>query len=156
VLWRRATPLIRYALGDLGEWAQGPCPCGSPFPLLESLRGREQEMVTLPDGAEVTGTALRICLSDAPSIRQYQMVQETPDSFFLRVVPGPDFTDETARAIVRAFQEQFRGQVRLRVIRVGTIPRSPEIKFTSLVTLRQIERMRRAGRDVRLMVSADP
>ncbi|MBU1910420.1 MAG: hypothetical protein KJ726_10270, partial [Verrucomicrobia bacterium] len=44
VLWRRMVPLIRYELGDYAEWADEPCPCGSPLPLLGRLHGRHQDL----------------------------------------------------------------------------------------------------------------
>ncbi len=33
-------PLIRYEIGDVGAWAEGPCACGRAFPRLREITGR--------------------------------------------------------------------------------------------------------------------
>jgi len=39
-LFNRTQPLIRYELNDLVTVSPDPCPCGRPFPLLETVEGR--------------------------------------------------------------------------------------------------------------------
>ena len=142
VLWRRGFPLIRYALGDLAEWAQEPCACGSPLPLLRSLHGREADLVRLPDGQWISPVTLRVAAMGTPGIRQYQFVQETPERFLLRIVPGPDLLPEAETIIARKFGEQFGGELKLRIQRVPEIASTPGAKCIPVVTL---ERQRTAG-----------
>src|SRR4029079_2619649 len=38
-------PLIRYRIGDLGSWMNGPCPCGPSLPRLREVSGRVTEFL---------------------------------------------------------------------------------------------------------------
>jgi hypothetical protein len=90
------------------------------------------------------------------SVSQYQLIQDSADSFRLRVVPGPEFRAETAREIEEAFQKQFRGALRLRVVSVPSIPTLPQIKFTPLVTLARLQELRSQGVNVDIFQDAEP
>ena len=56
VLFSRTIPLIRYELTDSVCLATTPCPCGSPFKVLESVVGRTQSTLQMSgaDGVLVT------------------------------------------------------------------------------------------------------
>jgi phenylacetate-coenzyme A ligase PaaK-like adenylate-forming protein len=55
VLFSRTLPLIRYELTDSVCLATNPCPCGSPFKVLESVAGRTEATLQMagPDGQSV-------------------------------------------------------------------------------------------------------
>lgn len=55
VLFSRTLPLIRYELTDSVCLATAPCPCGSPFKVLESVVGRTEATLQMvgADGAVV-------------------------------------------------------------------------------------------------------
>jgi phenylacetate-CoA ligase len=44
-LRKEGAPLIRYRTHDLTRFVVGECPCGSPFPRIETLIGRSDDMV---------------------------------------------------------------------------------------------------------------
>lgn len=136
VLWRRAFPLIRYALGDLAEWSDEPCPCGRPYPLLKSLSGRATDLVALPDGSRVSSVTLRAALFGKPGIEQFQLVQDTPTAFRLRVVARDSFAADIERSLVGDFHRQFAGGFALRVERVRDLPVAPGEKFRPVVLLK--------------------
>lgn len=46
-LVKEGAPLIRYRTHDLTRFALGECPCGSPFPRLERLIGRSDDMIKI-------------------------------------------------------------------------------------------------------------
>lgn len=46
VLWRHASPLLRFRTGDLGRWDRSPCRCGIPGPRLHLL-GRKEDLLEL-------------------------------------------------------------------------------------------------------------
>ncbi len=49
-LWRRATPIIRYHLGDLATPLEDKCPCGRGLPLIKNIQGKILDMDVSPDG----------------------------------------------------------------------------------------------------------
>jgi phenylacetate-CoA ligase len=49
-LWRSATPVIRYRLGDIVTSFDDKCPCGRGLPLLKNIQGRVLDMDVSSDG----------------------------------------------------------------------------------------------------------
>ena len=145
VLWRRTCPLIRYSLGDTAEWAEEPCSCGSPYPLLKRLTGRITEMIELPSGERVSNLALRTPVISKPGVEQYQLVQETPSTFRLHIVAGTEFTPLVERTIREEFRQRFGPSLELRVVKVPRIKTPPGVKVTPMVTLDQIRKLKSSG-----------
>ena len=46
---RKAQPIIRYRLNDILVEKESPCGCGSPFPALEKIEGREDDIFVFHD-----------------------------------------------------------------------------------------------------------
>lgn len=85
-LWNYATPVINYQLGDLVTLSEGQCPCGRTLPLLTSIDGRADDLVTRPDGTRVHALAVLAPLQKAPGVMQVQVEQRGIDDFLLRVI----------------------------------------------------------------------
>ncbi len=86
-----ATPVIRYAgLGDLVSPARKPCGCGCDYFRIEHLEGRIIDSVVLPDGSRLSPFVLTDIVSETPGIIKYQIIQEAPERFCIRVVAAPD------------------------------------------------------------------
>jgi phenylacetate-CoA ligase len=104
-----AIPMVRYAVGDVGTLSPRPCPCGLPFPVIERVHGRRIELLRTPTGRLVHASALAGLFLDAGLVRQYQIVQDANERLRVRIVPGRDWTPESAltlaEGIVRAVGE---------------------------------------------------
>jgi phenylacetate-CoA ligase len=80
-----ATPLVRYAIGDMVEVAP-PCPCGRGLPSWRRIAGRERNLIAMPDGRRHWPlTGFIACRTVAPVI-QFQFVQQTLTSIEARLV----------------------------------------------------------------------
>jgi phenylacetate-CoA ligase len=91
LLNNRAFPMIRYDIGDVGSWAQPePCPCGSPFPRLQAVEGRQDEMLTTQDGTLQSSVFVRHFVGvslNRQLIREWQLEQTDRLNFVFRYVP---------------------------------------------------------------------
>lgn len=83
-----ATPLIRYAIGDLAE-AGGTCRCGCRLPMVRAIRGRMRNLITYPDGQRRWPLVGFAKFRDIAPIAQYQVVQHSIDLIELRLVCEP-------------------------------------------------------------------
>jgi len=84
-------PLIRYNIGDLASWG-GECSCGRSLPVLKSIEGRCDDMITLPSGRKITPMTILVEYRGNiyKGISEYQIIQERPDLFVVKVVPTKD------------------------------------------------------------------
>lgn len=104
-LYNRTMPFIRYEIGDRG-WihpeAVRRCSCGHLGTSMSLLGGRDEDYLVLPDGTRISPRiAFRIVWDQLPIlgnentihrlVRSFQLVQETPHEFVLRVDPGPHY-----------------------------------------------------------------
>ena len=98
-LYNYGMPLLRYALGNSGEFLDHPCPCGRGLPLVRPTSGRLVDYFELPGGQRVAPYSMTCAIELVPGMRQYQIVQTHRNRVVVRVVPLPHFDASAARAI---------------------------------------------------------
>ena len=90
-----AMPLIRYRIGDLAAWADGPCPCGRGLPRLERVAGRVTDFLVGADGRLVSGVFLATyVVAQRPSLGQVQIRQREAGRVVYLLRPGRGFNPE--------------------------------------------------------------
>ena len=122
-----AMPLVRYRTGDTVMPDDTPCPCGRVFPTIKAVTGRQEPVVTLPDGRLVARLD-RIFQGHDRQLVEGQVRYLGGGAFVLRVVTAPGFSAADERALVDKFLLRVPG-VDVRVERVDAIPRGPNGKF---------------------------
>ena len=135
VLWRRTVPLIRYALGDIAEWADPGTGRGQSTDRLARLHGRENELLRLPNGETVSASQLNAVVRTMPGIRQFQIVQESEGQLRYQLETNADYPADGDRQILARFRERFRDALAARIVHVDSIPRAPGAKFSPFVGL---------------------
>ena len=124
-------PLIRYQIGDVAAWAaEQRCPCNRQMPIIEGVEGRSEDICFTPDGRQM----LRFdpVFKGVDRIREAQVIQEELDLFVVRVTPSDGF----GAADVERIQANLRahaGQVRVQVVEVPAIDRTPSGKFRAVM-----------------------
>jgi len=118
-LRNHVTPLIRYAIGDVGRFVPGRCACG-----FEGTRfvvdGRLVETVVTPDRLAVPGTRLVDLFLRRPEIDHVKIRQQSDTLFLVEAVlaPGIDQAPEEAElAEMLGELLEHPVEVRLRVVR---------------------------------------
>jgi phenylacetate-coenzyme A ligase PaaK-like adenylate-forming protein len=113
-LFKRSCPIIRYELNDIVTMSPEPCPCGSSFRVIESIRGRADDMFWFPsaDGSgslpflpDFVARAVVACL---PEAREWCAVQESPALVRIRVEPEGAAVSE---AHATALRERLGGAI---------------------------------------------
>ena len=122
-----AMPLVRYRTGDTVIPDGTPCPCGRVFPTIKAVIGRQEKIVTLPDG-RIIARLDRIFQGHDRHLVEGQVLYRGDGEFVLRVVTADGFADADERALVDKFLLRVPG-VKVRVERVAAIPRGPNGKF---------------------------
>jgi phenylacetate-coenzyme A ligase PaaK-like adenylate-forming protein len=119
-------PLIRYRVGDSGRVvSDSACACGRNLPAMAISEAGSYDLLITRDGRRILG--LEDVFFSTP-VRQAQIVQESLDLIRARYVPAPEFTEESARSIIKAVQARLKG-VEVILEAVDDIPRSANGKF---------------------------
>ncbi|WP_395770153.1 hypothetical protein [Arenimonas sp.] len=132
----RAMPFIRYAIGDLA--APVRCDCGQiDLPALTRLLGKQRGLLRHPDGHYVFSTELSPHIRDSAEVRQYQVIQQAPARFLLRVI-AREGAETTAfeRHMQELFTRHFGATTELAFDWCTDIPRLPGGKYMEFVGLK--------------------
>jgi phenylacetate-CoA ligase len=116
-------PFIRYRIGDVGRSGKSRrCECGRGFEVMESVEGRETDIVITPSGNRLIVHFFTGILEYFAEIDSFQVIQERPGEIVLRVVPRGSFSEANATRIVAALQEHGAHDLEIHVQLVDHIP----------------------------------
>jgi phenylacetate-coenzyme A ligase PaaK-like adenylate-forming protein len=105
-------PFIRYEIGDIVTMASKPCGCGSNLPLIERVEGRDSDVFWIEgEGGlrPLTAGVFETALGQITEIRDYQVIQEDPRRFRIRLEPlsGVEVDREGASRVVQKQLEDY-------------------------------------------------
>jgi phenylacetate-coenzyme A ligase PaaK-like adenylate-forming protein len=131
-LYNRVQPMIRYQIGDTVTLSREPCPCGSPFPLVQSVSGRTKERFWLDvDGRyrEIPYFVFLAGLHHCGELAEHQVLQTGRNHFLIRAAAQPGkvvFAEEVNRLVYRSLDaEGLANLLRWDVQIIDAIP--PEV-----------------------------
>lgn len=123
-----AMPLARYRTGDtVSVGSAAPCPCGRVFPTVEAVIGRQERILTLPDGRMVARLD-RVFQGHDARLLEGQVRYHGQGRFTLRVVATGAFGVQDEAALCAQFLLRVPG-VQVAVERVDAIARGANGKF---------------------------
>ncbi|MDQ5824546.1 MAG: adenylate cyclase [Chloroflexota bacterium] len=142
-LWRKTQPIIRYRLNDVLKMQGEPCPCGSPYRVIEAIEGRCDDICHFltESGTRLffPDTIRRMVLLASPQIRDYQAFQQRPGHLRLHLELPPDACFEEVASQVRASVEASMAQYACLPadieIAQGLTPTTPGTKRRRVVNL---------------------
>ncbi len=123
-------PMIRYQIGDLGIWAEpGPCACGLCFPRLQSIQGREDDMLVTAEGTLLASVFVRHFVGvslNRQLIREWQFEQVSPEEFIFRYVPlNREGLEKNLDELRESFKKALGAAATVQTSEVAEIPPSP-------------------------------
>lgn len=125
-------PLIRYKIGDLVSVSNAPdCKCGRNLPTIDSIIGRMDDIVTLPDGRQFS--SFNRFFAEIKGIAEAQVIQKQLDRFELNIVPADDYSQQTIKDIEALFFKRI-GLVDLKINELDYIPRNFNGKFKAVIS----------------------
>ncbi len=128
-LRKEGAPLVRYRTHDLTRIIPGECPCGSPYPRIDTIVGRTDDMVKVK-GVNIFPGQIDELLSGIYGVSsEYMAVLEHKngkDSMALNFEvtgEGPS-TEELERYVVQRFKTKIGITISAHAVAIGELPRS--------------------------------
>ncbi|MBW3534626.1 MAG: phenylacetate--CoA ligase family protein [Gemmatimonadetes bacterium] len=129
----KAMPFLRYEVGDVGVWREGPCVCGRATPVLERIEGRVEDYVTTPEGARVL--RFDYVFKDAESVVEAQVVQRRLGEVVLRVVRRPGYGEPDEAHLREAVHSKVSPRLDVAFEYVDRLEREPGGKVRAVKSL---------------------
>jgi phenylacetate-CoA ligase len=136
-------PLIRYQIGDVGVIGARRCRCGRGYDVMESIQGRDTDLVMTPGGNRLVVHFFTGILEHIPEIDCFQVIQDELEAIVVRVVPSNGvsrFSNETAKTIVSRLRQSGTDDLKITVEPVAEIPVSPSGKRRFVIASRSRDR----------------
>ncbi len=125
-------PLIRYKTEDIGVLSDGECSCGLSFPLLEEIKGRSSDIITLQSGRLIHGEFFTHLIYGFPGIETFQVHQTSLEDIYVYLQVDASFDVRNKEVLKRKFRDSVGSQARLKMRYVDKIPvtKSGKHRFT--------------------------
>lgn len=124
-------PLIRYRIGDRGILSDKKCKCGSPFPVMEKILGRMDDVIITPDGRRVG--RLSPVLKGFP-VKEVQYIQETIDFLEIYVVKEDTYSEKNELQFKKELEKRLGNKITFRFNYIEKIPRNPGGKLQTIIS----------------------
>lgn len=121
-LFNYAMPFVRYVNGDRAVAGFDMCPCGRGLPLLKKVVGRQLDMLDTPDGRKIPGEFFPHLIKEFPSVRRFQVVQETLELITLKLVVDGGLTLADREQLLAEVRKCTGTQVDIQLQMVDDIP----------------------------------
>ncbi len=127
-LVKEGAPLVRFRTHDLSRIIPGACPCGSPYPRIDALQGRSDDMVKI-HGVNVFPRQIEEVLQTFPALSsEYQIrLSHLEGRDTMRIYVETDGTQdflETADAVAHEVKRRIGFTPLVKVVELGVLPRS--------------------------------
>jgi phenylacetate-CoA ligase len=135
--WNKPMPLIRYDSGDMLITSDKKCPCSRAFPVVETIIGRECDMIVTPTGRMLGPsilTALVYVVCGANHFMESQIIQDALDHVTIEYVPTRDCTPEYLAGLKKKLEEYFPEDLSFDMKKVVAVQRTQGGKITAVVS----------------------
>ena len=128
-LRKEGAPLVRYRTHDLSRIIPGECECGSPFPRIDTLIGRTDDMVKVK-GVNIFPAQIEeiIKFTDGASSEYQVMIDHLEGKDIMTVFFETDAEGDAREQIERNMESIFKGKLGMtpnaKAVAIGELPRS--------------------------------
>ena len=127
-LVKEGAPLIRFRTHDLSRIIPGTCPCGSPYPRIDTLQGRSDDMVKIK-GVNVFPRQIEEVLQEFPQLSsEYQIrISHLEGRDTMRIYVETDGTQDfldLADEVAQEVKRRIGFTPLVKVVELGVLPRS--------------------------------
>jgi phenylacetate-CoA ligase len=136
--WNKGMPLIRYDVGDVVAMSgDRRCGCGREFPVVDSIVGKEGDVIQSPSGVQLGVTAVVQVLytvGGTDNVLETQFVQDAVDHVRVEYVPGSAFTPDDLENMKRAAARLLPDDLKVDFKQVEAVRRTPMGKIRPIVS----------------------
>ena len=128
-LRKQGAPLIRYRTHDLSRILTGSCPCGCPYPRIDTILGRTDDMVKVK-GVNIFPAQIEEMLREVEGTSsEYQvMIDHLNGRDIMTIFFETNLTDDARRHLENAVRDDCKAKIGIQIVpkavSIGELPRS--------------------------------
>jgi len=133
--WNRAMPLIRYDTGDVARLCDKQCPCGRQFRTVESIMGREGDVLVTKSGRRYGPAILTYLVRGTRNILESQIIQDKIDHVTIEFVPTENFSSKDLEDFHKSISKYLPDELGYGLKQVCKVKRTSGGKVRPVVSL---------------------
>jgi phenylacetate-CoA ligase len=133
-LHNTAMPMIRYRTNDVSRILAERCSCGRPFPLLDPVTTKAEDVLMMPDGRLISPSILTHPFKPFDKLVKSQIIQLALDRVLVQLVAGSDFSAAQQAELIAGLQTRLGSGVTIEVRLVDEIPPEKSGKFRWVIS----------------------
>jgi len=106
-LQKMATPILRYATGDVATPIDDECPCGRGLPLIKDIQGRIVDFILTRDGRYLSPYLVTRMLEHTAGVQRYKVIQNRDYSIELQLKISCGRNETTIRELKHCCRDAF-------------------------------------------------
>jgi phenylacetate-CoA ligase len=138
-------PLVRYKLSDRTRWKPGACQCGRPYPMIEPIHGKFEDVLLGSTGSPISPSIITFAFKGVANVDSSQVAQVGPGTWEVRVVPGAKYSTKDGDQIVKNIHESVDSGLAVKLVLREKIERTPAGKYRWVVNEWQPEKSSRVS-----------
>lgn len=127
-LTKEGMPLLRYRTHDITRIRTGRCPCGSPYPAIDRVLGRTDDMIKIKGVNIYPGQIDHVLQITEGAGSEYQIIlnrKEGKDSILVKVESEPEYAFDTVAGRCRKnIKARIGIAAEVEIVPPGSLPRS--------------------------------
>lgn len=140
-----AMPLLRYETGDIAVLSENEqCSCGRTLPLIKTIAGRKDDIITTPDGTRIPSVNFYSMFREFNAIQRFQIIQWNLNDVEIRV-RTQNLTEMDKEHILNELKTRLGSRIRIKLTINAEFERNPEGKRRPVMSLVKIEEKNETG-----------
>ncbi|WP_166259637.1 phenylacetate--CoA ligase family protein [Marinobacter salicampi] len=131
--FNRATPLIRYRLGDFATLSSAICPCGRGFPIIDAIHGRAYDLLEMPSGKKMHPESVIYVFEqiqqETNAFKQFQVIQHSVNTIEAKIIANVNWSEAVSNRLISELKKHIDRSVHFSVTQVDTLPREKSGKM---------------------------
>lgn len=131
--FNKATPLIRYRLGDYATLSNKSCTCGRSLPTIESIHGRAYDILQTPSGRSIHPEAIIYIFESLQSktnaFKQFQAIQTGPDKINIKIIPNKNWNNDVESVLLQQLARDIDAGIEFKIQLTDTLSREASGKM---------------------------
>lgn len=133
-LWNMAMPLIRYKTSDVSRINVEKCACGRPFPLMDHVTTKAEDIIVLKDGRLVPPSIMTHPFKPLKNIYQSQIVQEDYTEFTVYLEVNEHFSASERQQLHQGLKERLGSDARINIVVSDQLDKCTSGKFRWIIS----------------------
>lgn len=126
-------PLLRYNIGDIGQYSNNQCDCGVSLPIMNIIEGRKEDFIRTIDGKLIHAAFLCYTLKE-DFVHEFKMIQKAINTYEVQIVKAPSWNNNSENLLRFNLSSSLGNNTNILFVYLPRIPREKSGKLRYFIS----------------------